>query len=84
MARFRKWLEGDGWWDSQAESELRETARQEVLHAIQVAEKIEKPGLEEIFLDVYDVPPSNLCYQEKSLRETVEKHQQDYPPDFPY
>ncbi|XP_073018497.1 2-oxoisovalerate dehydrogenase subunit alpha 2, mitochondrial-like isoform X2 [Primulina eburnea] len=84
VARFRKWLEGYGWWDSQAESKLREATRKEVLHAIQVAEKIEKPGLEEMFSDVYDVPPSNLCYQEKSLRETVEKHQKDYPPDFPY
>lgn len=49
-----------------------------VLNAIQVAEKAEKPGLEEIFTDVYDAPPSNLRDQEKWLRQTVERHQQDY------
>lgn len=51
----------------------------QVLHAIQVAEKVEKPTLKEIFTDVYDVPPSNLRAQEKSLRQTVERHSQDYP-----
>ncbi|KAH6765462.1 thiamine diphosphate-binding fold superfamily protein [Perilla frutescens var. hirtella] len=79
VARFRKWLEGEGLWTSQFEKEFRDSARQEVLNAIQVAEKMEKPGLREIFTDVYDVPPSNLRDQERSLRRTVERHQQDYP-----
>lgn len=79
VARFRKWLEGQGWWTSQSETEFRDCTRREVLNAIQVAEKVEKPALQEIFTDVYDVPPSNLRDQEKSLRRTVEKHQQDYP-----
>ncbi|KAK6150756.1 hypothetical protein DH2020_015688 [Rehmannia glutinosa] len=79
VARFRKWLEGQGWWTTPSEIELRDHARREVLHAIQVAETVEKPSLKEIFTDVYDVPPSNLCDQEKSLRKTVERHPQDYP-----
>ncbi|KAL0378237.1 UNVERIFIED_CONTAM: 2-oxoisovalerate dehydrogenase subunit alpha 2, mitochondrial [Sesamum radiatum] len=79
VTRFRKWLEGQGWWTAQSEIELRDHARQEVLHAIQVAEKVDKPAIREIFTDVYDVPPSNLRDQEKSLRETVERHPQDYP-----
>lgn len=53
----------------------------QLLHAIQVAEKVEKSPLAELFMDVYDVPPSNLCEQEKSLRETIRGNPQFYPPD---
>ncbi|GFP92935.1 2-oxoisovalerate dehydrogenase subunit alpha 2 mitochondrial [Phtheirospermum japonicum] len=60
------------WWESSSRSGGK------VLHAIQVAETVDKPNLKEIFTDVYDVPPSNLRDQEKSLRETVERHPQDY------
>ncbi|XP_054820518.1 2-oxoisovalerate dehydrogenase subunit alpha 2, mitochondrial isoform X1 [Prosopis cineraria] len=79
VARFRKWIEINGWWHCEAESELRNSVRQQLLQAIQVAEKEEKPPLAEIFSDVYDVPPSNLREQEKWLRETIKKHPQDYP-----
>lgn len=82
VARFRKWLENEGLWTNQDETKLRDDARKEVLNAIQVAENVEKPGLKEIFTDVYDVPPSNLVEQEKSLRETIERHRQDYSPRF--
>ncbi|PIM98280.1 Branched chain alpha-keto acid dehydrogenase complex, alpha subunit [Handroanthus impetiginosus] len=82
VARFRKWLEGEGWWTSLDETDIRNHARQEVLLAIQVAEKVEKPTLKEIFTDVYDSPPSNLCDQEESLREMVKRHPQDYPSYF--
>lgn len=30
VARFRKWLEREGWWTTTSESELRDYARQEV------------------------------------------------------
>ncbi|KAK4490653.1 hypothetical protein RD792_001344 [Penstemon davidsonii] len=83
VTRFREWLRGEGLWTTQAETELRDSARKEVLHAIQVAEKVEKPTVKEIFTDVYDVLPSNLRDQEKSLRETIERHSQDYPIDVP-
>ena len=55
----------------------------QMLHAIQVAEKAEKPQVAELFTDVYNVPPSNLCEQEKLLRETMRRHPQDYPPEVP-
>ncbi|KAE7998306.1 hypothetical protein FH972_002864 [Carpinus fangiana] len=81
VARFRKWIESNGWWCSEAESELRNNVREQLLHAIQVAEKVEKPPLAELFMDVYDVPPSNLCEQEKLLGETVRRNPQYYPSD---
>lgn len=55
----------------------------QVLHAIQVAEKEVKPEVAELFRDVYDDPPSNLREQENWLRETIQRHPQDYPSDVP-
>ncbi|CBI37524.3 hypothetical protein VitviT2T_005955 [Vitis vinifera] len=83
VSRLRRWIESNDWWSGEAESELRSNVRKEVLDAIQVAERVEKPPIAEIFTDVYDAPPSNLCEQEKLLRETIRRYPQDYPPDVP-
>ncbi|KAK9167257.1 hypothetical protein Scep_002448 [Stephania cephalantha] len=83
VTRFRKWVEKNGWWDDEDESVLRNDVRKKVLNAIQVAEKVEKPPLSELFTDVYDHPSSNLGEQERLLRETVKRHPKDYPIDVP-
>ncbi|KAI3838479.1 hypothetical protein MKX03_013243 [Papaver bracteatum] len=83
VARYRKWVEMNGWWSDEDESQLRIEARKQVLDAVQVAERVKKPPLAELFTDVYDQPPSNLREQEKFLRDTVMKHPQDYPTDVP-
>lgn len=56
---------------------------QQILHAVQEAEKAEKPPISELFTDVYDISPSNLREQEHSLRETIKEHPQDYPSNVP-
>ncbi|KAL6316564.1 hypothetical protein AAG906_018267 [Vitis piasezkii] len=81
--RFRKWVERNGWWSEEDESQLRSSIRKQLLQAIQVAEKMEKPPLADLFSDVYDVPPSILLEQEQQLRETIKRHPQDYPSDVP-
>lgn len=52
------------------------------MNAIQVAERLEKPLLTDLFTDVYHEMPSNLKEQERSLTETMKKHPQDYPSGF--
>lgn len=81
VSRYRKWIERNEWWCDDAESELRSSVRKELLQAIQVAEREQKPALEELFSDVYDIIPSNLREQEQLLRQTVKKHPGDYPTD---
>ncbi|KAJ6954203.1 2-oxoisovalerate dehydrogenase subunit alpha 2 [Populus alba x Populus x berolinensis] len=81
--RFRKWVERNGWWSEEEESELRSSMKKQLLQVIQVAEKKEKPPLKELFSDVYDITPPNLREQEKQLRETIIRHPQDYPSDVP-
>lgn len=49
----------------------------QLLESIQIAEKIEKPPLSDLFTDVYDNLPSNLQEQEKLLRETIERNPQN-------
>ncbi|KAJ7965458.1 2-oxoisovalerate dehydrogenase subunit alpha, mitochondrial [Quillaja saponaria] len=81
--RFRRWVEKNGWWNDEDELELRNSVKKQLLQAIQVAERIPKPPLADLFSDVYANLPSNLHEQEKLLRETIKEHPQDYPSDVP-
>lgn len=83
IARFRRWVDGNGWWNDKDELELRSKVRKQLLHAIQVAEKVEKPQLSDLFTDVYANMPSNLIEQEEALRQSIKRHPQDYPSDVP-
>ncbi|KAJ0973152.1 hypothetical protein J5N97_021111 [Dioscorea zingiberensis] len=77
-------MKRNGWWDDdEVEENLRSNVRKELMQAIQIAERLEKPPINELFTDVYDQVPSNLCKQEKSLREIIKKHPEDYPSDVP-
>lgn len=55
----------------------------QLLQAIQVAERLHKPPLRDLFTDVYDQVPNNLRDQENLLRQTIKKHPADYPSDIP-
>lgn len=80
---FRKWVQRKGWWSDEEESEFRANVRKQVMEAIQVGEKIEKPPLGDMFSDVYEEVPSNLMEQERLVRDTVKRHPQDYPTNIP-
>ncbi|KAG9160044.1 hypothetical protein Leryth_005779 [Lithospermum erythrorhizon] len=79
IPRFRKWIEGNGWWSDQDESDLRSTMRKQLMQTLQEAGKMEKPDLATLFTDVYHHVPSNLKEQETSLKETIKNHPKDYP-----
>ncbi|XP_062096239.1 2-oxoisovalerate dehydrogenase subunit alpha 2, mitochondrial-like [Humulus lupulus] len=83
VTRFRQWIECNGWLDDGAELEHRNSVRKQMLQAIQVAEKVEKPAIADLFTDVYDVLPSNLVEQKKLLKETVKRYPKEYPSDVP-
>ncbi|XP_009779029.1 2-oxoisovalerate dehydrogenase subunit alpha 1, mitochondrial-like isoform X1 [Nicotiana sylvestris] len=79
VARFRKWIQKNGWWSDVEEFEFRGNIREQVLQAIQVAEKEEKPPLVDLFTDVYDQIPSNLQEQERYIRDAVKRGPKEYP-----
>ena len=53
LTRFRLFLEGRGWWDAQAEEELKTRLRADVLKAFKHAEAQSRCELSEIFTDIY-------------------------------
>jgi 2-oxoisovalerate dehydrogenase E1 component alpha subunit len=76
--RFRKYLESKGWWSPEEESEFKKRTRQEILRAFSQAEKVKKPGVRELFTDVYDEPPKELLKQERELQAMMRKYPQFY------
>ncbi len=42
-------------WDSEKESQFRDTTRTEILSTFNHAETVRKPAVDELFTDVYDV-----------------------------
>lgn len=83
VTRFRKWIERNGWWSEEHELEVRNRIKKEMIQAIQVAERMEKPPVSELFTDVYDKPTKDLQDQEILLKENIKKHPKDYPSDIP-
>ncbi|XP_076919374.1 2-oxoisovalerate dehydrogenase subunit alpha 1, mitochondrial-like [Bidens hawaiensis] len=82
ITRLRKWAERKGWWSDIEELELHAETKKQVKLAIDEAEKKNMPPLRDMFTDVYDELPSNLVEQETMLRETIQRHPQDFPKDI--
>lgn len=79
VARFRAYLVAKGWLDEEADKASLDLLRQEILDALKVAEKIQKPALEELFSDVYAEPIPELKRQYEALKEHIRKYPDAYP-----
>lgn len=47
-------MESQGWWDAQAEEELKSRLKSDVMDAFKRAEKLSRWELGELFTDVYE------------------------------
>eukprot|EP00250_Pteridium_aquilinum_P014101 c21779_g1_i1 orf=107-1513(-) len=83
VSRLRMWLQSSGWWSDEDEDLLRKDLRAEMMVVLHNAEGRKKPGLSNLFEDVYDSVPKNLKDQEQQTREIVRKYAKDYPSDVP-
>jgi len=79
VARFRAYLVAKGWLDEDADKASLDALRQEILDALKVAEKIQKPALEELLSDVYAEPIPELKRQYEALKEHIRKYPDAYP-----
>ena len=79
ILRMKNWMLKQHWWDEKQESELFEQYREEVLAAVKVSEKIEKPHLDTLISDVYDLPSVQLQAQLDELKEHINKYPEAYP-----
>ncbi|XP_049397665.1 2-oxoisovalerate dehydrogenase subunit alpha 2, mitochondrial-like [Solanum stenotomum] len=83
VARFRKWIQKNGWWSDEEELEFRGNTKEQVLQALERAEETEKPPLADLFTDVYDQIPSNLQEQERYIRDAIKRRPNEYPSNIP-
>ncbi|PKH88806.1 thiamine pyrophosphate-dependent dehydrogenase E1 component subunit alpha [Colwellia sp. Bg11-28] len=79
ILRMKNWLINQKWWDEAQETALFEKYREEVLAAVKVAEKIDKPHIDTMITDVYDVPSAQLQAQLDEVKAHVNKYPEAYP-----
>ncbi|KGK00069.1 thiamine pyrophosphate-dependent dehydrogenase E1 component subunit alpha [Thalassotalea sp. ND16A] len=79
ILRMKNWMLAQNWWDEEQETVLFEDLREKILAAVKVAEVIDKPAIEELITDVYDVPSAQLEQQLSSLKEHIKKYPDAYP-----
>ena len=80
ILRMKNWMITKTWWDEAQEIALYEKLREKVLAAVKVAEKIDKPHINTLITDVYDVPSTQL----KAQLEEVKVHVNKYPEAYPF
>ncbi len=79
ILRMKNWLLAQDWWDESKDTALFESLKEQVLAAVKVAEKIDKPPVEDLITDVYDVPSPLLEQQLAELKVHIKKYPQAYP-----
>lgn len=79
ILRMKNWMLAQGWWNEAQETELFEQLRDDVLAAVKVSEKIDKPPVEDLITDVYDQAPPLLQSQFEQLKEHIKKYPDAYP-----
>ncbi|WP_019029907.1 thiamine pyrophosphate-dependent dehydrogenase E1 component subunit alpha [Colwellia piezophila] len=79
ILRMKNWMLKQNWWDEAQETALLEKYREEVLAAVKVAEVIDKPHIDTMITDVYDVPSAQLQAQLDEVKAHVKKYPEAYP-----
>jgi 2-oxoisovalerate dehydrogenase E1 component alpha subunit len=78
VQRFRAALVEQGWWDDEREKAARKAARREVVKALDEAEGAPKPGVGEMFADVYHEQPPYIKEQEQEMLALVRRFPAHY------
>jgi len=79
ILRMKNWMLAQNWWDEEQEKLLFEELREKVLAAVKVSEKINKPHIDTLITDVYDVPSTQLEAQLEQVKAHVNKYPEAYP-----
>jgi 2-oxoisovalerate dehydrogenase E1 component alpha subunit len=79
ILRMKNWILAQGWWDETQDEALFDSLKEQVLAAVKVAEKIDKPPVEDLITDVYDQPSPILEQQLADLKVHIKKYPQAYP-----
>jgi len=75
IARFRYFMEARGWWNGEAEDELKARLKADVLKAFKRSENLQRWELGELFTDVYaGDEPWNITEQRQELANLLKKY----------
>lgn len=78
ITRFRAYMEDRGWWNDEKDRATRESEKNAVMSAMQIAENRPKPPLDQVFEDVYEKKEPHLIAQEKEMLEHINKYPEHY------
>jgi len=79
--RFRLFLESNGWWNADAEAELKDRLKKDVMQSFKKAEKVPRGELSQLFTDVYaGEQPWNLKEQREELSGLLKKYGKVWAP----
>lgn len=81
IKRVYNYLLRNGLWTDADESEINRSAREQVIEAINHAEKQKRLPIMTMFDDVYDKLPANLRRQRDELKHHLEQYGEHYPID---
>ncbi|RXW16469.1 hypothetical protein EST38_g9396 [Candolleomyces aberdarensis] len=81
IVRFRLFLEAQGWWNAEAEADLKARLRADVMKSFKRAESLKRHELGELFSDVYaGEQPWNLVEQKEELGRLLRKYGNAWEP----
>lgn len=78
ITRFRKYLENQGLWNEEKETEARLRIRKDVMKAFSQAEKEKKPELGSMFEGIYEELTPDLRAQKMELKDILERYPSEY------
>lgn len=79
IRRFKQWLIGQGWYNSDGEERTLEALRSSVLAAMKASEKVPICPVDDIVTDVYAEVPEHLQLQLEDLKTHIRKYPHLYP-----
>ncbi|KAJ7643953.1 branched-chain alpha-keto acid dehydrogenase E1-alpha subunit [Roridomyces roridus] len=81
IARFRLYMESQGWWNATEEEELKARLKADVMKALKRAESLPRCELGELFTDVYaGEEPWNIKEQRAELTGLLKKYGDSWEP----
>ncbi|KAF8073875.1 branched-chain alpha-keto acid dehydrogenase E1-alpha subunit [Lyophyllum atratum] len=81
VTRFRLFMESQGWWNNEAEEELKARLKADVMKAFKKAESLKRCELGELFTDVYGgEEPWNIKEQREELTGLLRKYGEVWEP----
>ncbi|KAF9013298.1 branched-chain alpha-keto acid dehydrogenase E1-alpha subunit [Cyathus striatus] len=81
IVRFRHYMESRGWWNAEAETELKARLKADVMKAFKRADSLKRCQVGELFNDVYGgEEPWNIKEQREELSRLLKKYGKDWEP----